>query len=164
MEKLTHERLLELLTYSKNTGKFMWNVHRFRYPAGSEAGSLSEGYTVIKVDGNSYKAHRLAHFYVTGTWPEEQIDHKNGNKTDNKWSNLRDCSHTENTHNVNKSSNNTSGYLGVYEHKANKKWIAQINAYGTRYYLGQFNSPEKAYQAYCEAKAELHPFSPKVRK
>lgn len=96
MPKLKHNRLLEQLKYDPLTGVFTWLVTRNRITQGDVAGSVSkEGYRVIRIDGEHHKAHRLAWFYVHGSWPSGIIDHKDGNKDNNKIKNLRDTSQAE---------------------------------------------------------------------
>lgn len=79
---LTQHRLKELLHYEPETGVFTWKVdsrdggrgHR----SGDTAGTLAQGYTVIRVGKVVYKAHRLAWLYVHGSFPEHEIDHVDG--------------------------------------------------------------------------------------
>lgn len=115
---LTQERLKELFEYRPETGEFIRKVSRGRGKAGSVAGtSDKDGYIIIGIDRERYKAHRLAFLYMDGKIPEE-VDHKNRITWDNRWDNLRDTTSSEN--NKNRTTYSNSGYLGVSWHKAAK--------------------------------------------
>jgi len=92
---------------------------------------------------------------MTGEWPEADIDHKNGNKADNRFVNLRAVTRTVNSHNRCKRNDNKSGYKGVSWHKRTSKWVAQIQNAGTRKHLGLFDTPEDAYNVYCAAAKQI---------
>jgi hypothetical protein len=115
--ELTRERLKEVLDYSKETGVFVWikkpYPHANSVKVGQPAGTIQHGYTVIKIDNIPYKAHRLAWLYAFGVFPTEEIDHKNGNRSDNRFLNLREVSHAVNSRNQKKRSTNTSGFTGM---------------------------------------------------
>lgn len=155
---LTVERLKELLEYNLDTGVFTWKVPRGRgMGAGSIAGSSNKyNYRQIGVDGKLYLAHRLAWLYVHGKWPDNGLDHINGDNQDNRISNLRDVDHVVNSQNQRKASrNSSSGLLGAF--KKDSHWISQIQVNGKIVRLGTFLTPEEAHQAYLKAKRELHP-------
>lgn len=154
-DSVTLERLKEQLVYNPATGLFTWNK------TGLTAGSMhGSGYIVIRVDGLIYQAHRLAVFYMTGVWPEQDTDHRDRNKSNNVWSNLRVAARMENTQNQDIRKNNKSGYIGVDWHKASNKWRARINAYGKTVVIGYFHDPKEASDAYQEYKRNLHHFQP----
>jgi hypothetical protein len=149
------EQLQQLLDYDPKTGVFLWRVTRNHLsPAGSQAGSLdSKGYRRIKIDGFPFKAHRLAMYWATGKDPGEmQVDHANGDKDDNRISNLRLATNSQNVSNTGLKANNSSGYKGVHWHKAANAWVAAIN----RKHLGCFEHPEQAALAYVRAAEALH--------
>jgi len=104
-----------------------------------------------------FKAHRLAWLYMTGKWPEKDIDHINHNPTDNRWENLRPINDKENSKNKKLQPNNKSGFNGVHfqEYNRNDKtyryWIAQIGLNNEIIYLGSFKNKEGAIQARKEA-------------
>jgi len=81
------------------------------------------------------------------------VDHINGNPLDNRKSNLRICTHAENSNNTGPRKNNTSGYKGVYWAKRNKRWLAQITHNGKQVYIGHYKDKEEAARAY-DAKAK----------
>lgn len=76
------------------------------------------------------------------------VDHINGNPTDNRKENLRECTLSQNQGNRKLNENNTSGYKGVRWHKAAKKWQARINYKNAEIYLGLFKTAELAALAY----------------
>lgn len=86
----------------------------------------------------------------------KQVDHINKNKLDNQKENLRICTSSQNQHNRPINQNNTSGYKGVTWHKGSGKWHAQIMINKKNKYLGSFDSPETAYEVYCESAKLLH--------
>jgi hypothetical protein len=166
---LTQERLKELLTYDPLTGIFRWINDSGRYgriKAGTKAGSNgngSQGYIEIGLDGKKYKAHRLAILYVEGNWPPDEVDHMDGVRVNNRYSNLRKATFLQNRSNLKRYETNTSGFAGVSFHKRVGKWQARISSGAKRMHLGYFPSPEEASEAYKEAKAKHHAFTPKHR-
>lgn len=91
MSILTHSELIRLLSYDAKTGIFVWKANRGTRKVGNKAAGskTTRGYINIKVNGISYQAHRLAWFYIHKKWPDDQIDHKNQIKSDNRIKNLR---------------------------------------------------------------------------
>lgn len=121
---ITQERLKELFDYSPGTGEFTRKVSRGNQRAGSIAGSLrKDDYICIWVDGKPYYAHQLAFLYMEGYLPEE-VDHINRIRSDNRWVNLKDSSHQENSRN--KAAKSKSGYIGVSWNKQRQKWQVQL--------------------------------------
>lgn len=164
LSALTAERLRELLDYDPETGQFRWAKARSGVKVGAITGCPNgRGYTVIHIDGHTYKSHRLAWLYVYGRWPAAEIDHRNGKPADNRISNLREATRAEQAQNLAKYRRNTSGYPGVSWHKQGAKWNARIAVAGRTRHLGLFDSPEDASAAYLRAKAELHNFQPTPR-
>lgn len=152
-----------LLAYSPETGEFKWLVCRSRKSqVGSVAGNLNQkGYVIIGISGRTYQAHRLAFLFMEGFFPESQVDHIDGNRSNNRFSNLRKCSPKENNENRKIPCNNTSGYLGVS--KSGRGWRARIKHDRIYLNLGTFDSKEEAYQAYLKKKSEIHLFNPTPR-
>lgn len=102
--------------------------------------------------------HRAAWLLRTGAWPERDVDHRNGDRADNRWENLREATPGQNRQNL--STRTAKGKLrGATRHHL--KWVSQIKVPGgTTKYLGLFATEEEAHAAYCKAKQELHPFNP----
>ena len=165
MRVLTQERLRELLDYDSETDVFRWKVNRSNIKAGTITGCRCKkrGYLLIGVDGGIHLAHRLAYCWMTGGWPEHQIDHRNGVRDDNRWTNLRSATHIENCHNLKKSEKNKSGYTGAFYWEDRDVFISSIRANRRRCFLGYFSTAEEAHAAYLAAKARLHTFQPVPR-
>jgi hypothetical protein len=153
---ISHDSLLSMVSYDRNSGEFFWN----------ESGSgrkeklgffTGDGYLAVGIDYRTYRLHRLAWFYVFGVWPNGEIDHINGIKTDNRIDNLRDVSKSINMQNMRSpQKNNKSGFLGVSWSKHHGKYQARIGHKGLDVFLGYFNSPEDAHSAYLKAKRKIH--------
>jgi hypothetical protein len=153
---LTAQELRKFVHYDPETGVFTWKVRvANRVQVGDVAGAVSRGYRRISILGAAYPAHRLAWLYVTNSWPENLIDHINGDQTDNRFSNLRDATYAVNIQNKRKPmSNNRTGYLGVMAHQG--RFMAQIYVAGKSRYLGMFGTAAEAHQAYVLAKRKFH--------
>lgn len=153
----TKKELQEVLSYEPDTGVFMWSKKRRGIKTGLQLGTDNGfGYLRITVFGKSYYSHRLAWFYVHGVWPN-QIDHINGNKSDNRIVNLRSVNIQQNAQNKTKAQkNNDSKILGVSWHKKAKKWQAHICIYKQRKYLGLFECVKDAEKAYKNEKEKIN--------
>ena len=142
----------KVLFYNPDTGEFIWEAKRGRQSAGSIAGSSGHSpYVYIRVSGLVRLAHRAAFAWVHGRWPKGQIDHINGNTRDNRISNLREASNKQNQANVARRKDNTSGFKGVRPARTKGKWWANIYVDGKIRYLGTYETPEAAHQAYVKA-------------
>lgn len=156
IQKLTHEQLLATLRYEPTTGEFHWLVHLGRGGAGKPAGSIDgHGYRCIGIRGHDYKAHRLAWFYVHGTWPDLCLDHINGDRADNRLANLRQATPAQNNANAKQRSDQPVA-KGVTFRKQLGKWQASIAFNGASSYLGVFNTPAEAASAYAAAAQQLY--------
>ena len=163
-QDVTAERLRELLTYNPETGAFRHRIIRRGVTCGSVAGSDNgRGYLRISVDGIGYRAHRLAWLYVYGVWPADQLDHINGDQSDNRIVNLREASPDQNQQNRTISKYNKCGIPGVSWDKTAGKWRAAIKVKGKYKSLGRFDSLEAAAKARADGKAKYHTFQPTVR-
>jgi hypothetical protein len=156
---MNQERLKELLTYDPDTGNFFWNVDKSRGAKKGQKCSIeatNTGYLRIGIDGKRYLAHRLVWLYVHGQFPDNDLDHINRIRTDNRICNLRQATRAENLQ-------NKSNVKGVYWHKRAKKWLAQIKLNKKHFYLGLHENFEDARQAYISAALQLHTHNPHVR-
>ena len=154
--ELTAERLRELLHYDPETGVFTRLVRSGPAKVGDAAGTATtSGYIQIRVDGGQYLAHRLAFLCMTGEWPSQFVDHVNGVRDDNRWSNLRPATPSENLQNVRRArADSQTGLLGVSRDR--QRFRAQIKVDGQHIYIGTFDTPEQAHAAYLAAKRKLH--------
>lgn len=150
-----------LLGYDQMTGIFIWKVRVANcVQVGQIAGTINtHGYRTIRYRGRGYQAHRLAFLIVTWRWPRVHVDHRDHNRANNVWTNLRECTPAENAQNRHANRNRTSGALGVCWNKHVGKWQAQIQVHGRNRYLGVFPTIEEASAVYLSAKAKLHPFA-----
>lgn len=156
---ITADEVRRLLDYDPETGVFTWRVTLSdRTPAGSVAGSSSSGYRRVCICRRYYMAHRLAWLYVHGVWPPEEVDHINRVRNDNRISNLRLVSRSENAQNVGLKRTNTSGVTGVNWHAHSKKWRAAIRVPGVKLQLGVFSCFAQAVRARRAAETTYHPY------
>jgi len=156
---ITQERLKELFTYDPDTGDFLRLIttsHNAK--KGSIAGCNSRGYLVFSVDGILNFAHRMAWLYVTGKLPSNHIDHINGIKKDNRFINLRDVTNAINTQNTREARpcNKSTNLLGATLDKRRGTFRSQIKINGKNIFLGDYKTPEKAHEAYIQAKRKYH--------
>ena len=160
---LTCDRLRELLDYDSETGVFSQRISYqgkgARWKSGRVSGSISKqsGYLTLRLDGKNYQAHRCAWMHVTGTWPTAEIDHRDGDRLNNRMSNLRDVSRQNNAQNIQRvRSDSSTGVKGVQLDRRNGRPCAQIRTAGKDVFLGSFDTVEQASEAYLAAKNALH--------
>lgn len=132
--KLGHKILVDSEDYDR-LSKNKWNVNN--------------GYAV------NWKIGSMAR-YIMNTDKGMNCDHINHNTLDNRRSNLRNCTITENHYNTKKRLVNTSGLRGVSKHKLTGKWEARIRVMGKKLYLGLFDNKEDAYKKYLKAERQYH--------
>jgi len=161
------ELLHRLVRYEPETGKLFWKP---RTPEMFKSGSVSSesicdlwnknfaGAEALNADhGDGYKhgslmgkkclAHRVVWFLHHGSWPDDQVDHINGDRSDNRIENLRAVSNLVNGRNRRKSVRNSSGITGVYWCPEQSKWRASICVDGKLKHLGRFDTIEAAASA-----------------
>lgn len=156
MGKPNIDEIRNFLSYDAETGLFTWEVRRGRVPAGATAGTMdNKGYIAISFLGVRALAHRIAWFYVYGHWPVSYIDHIDGNRSNNRISNLRCVSMGVNNQNLKSArSDNVAGLLGVSRHGRGFRAVIHLN--NKQHYLGIFDTAEEAHSAYLWAKRNLH--------
>jgi hypothetical protein len=162
------DELRQLLAYDGMTGKLFWlernrdrrgdGIFNAKF-AGKEALVClnAYGYPSGTILGRTYTAHRVVWALVHGEWPALQIDHINGDRSDNRLCNLRHVSGLENDRNKRMPRRNRSGVIGVSRFR--DKWQARINAGGRIVALGTFASFDDAVAARSAAEKEYgyHP-------
>ena len=172
MTKPTAEEARALFSYDKLTGRLTWRVDRIsklkrgaviggnaiaKARAGEVAGGIRpDGRRTVVIDGKLYLDSRVAWLIEYGEWPSKQVDHINGNPNDNRLSNLRLASASENGRNRGQQANNKSGFKGVSWAARERKWNARIMAQGQYRSLGYFDTAEQAAEAYAKAAAQYH--------
>ena len=146
-------RLRELFDY--RDGKLLHKTTRGGQKKGSVAGIINDrGYRVIGINGDKFKAHRLVWAWHHGDEPEN-IDHIDGDKSNNRITNLRACTHLDNCANRGAPPNNTSGIKGLSWHKRDKVWRARVAAGGKRYEKA-FKDKDDAVKFVRELRERLH--------
>ena len=153
---MEQQYLNSILRYDSETGVLTWAESRGSKKIGDVAGSLtSQGYIDVGLDGRLVRAHILIWIMVFGKRPDGQIDHINGERSDNRLENLRDVSAIQNSQNIRSpTSRNSSGFLGVYYR--NGKYAAQICTNYKVKHIGTFETPELAHEAYLIEKRKQH--------
>lgn len=170
------EVLRQLLRYEPETGKLFWKERSPEmFPVGKRRAEHTcsiwnasfagrEAFTSIDNHGyakgtifqQSYAAHRVAFVLIHGRWPDHQVDHINGIRSDNRSENLREATSSQNKMNSKVRCDNSSGYKGVSFHKASNLWRANIRLNGKQRCIGYFKTAEEANAAYQKASEELH--------
>jgi len=156
---ITRDELRESIGYDPETGKFTWLIDNSRTPKGSPAGAYDpRGYLRIQVKRRRYQAHRLAWLLMKGCWPDGEVDHIDGQKSNNAFSNLRVLTSAQNHQNIRRPRrDNIIGFLGVS--KSGNRYRARIRVDGKTVNIGTFKTPSDAHAAYVEAKRRVHEFS-----
>lgn len=158
------EVIRSIISYDPATGNFIWLPRDIRPSAksritGKLAGGLSNhGYLRIPISFEGgrklFLGHVLAWVIMTGDWPDHPIDHKDGCRSNNKWSNLRKSNHSQNA--ANKKAAKESGAKGCYFHKQSSRWHAQITKDGRKISLGLYDTESEAAAAYRVAAEKYH--------
>ncbi len=163
--EITQDQVRQAFNYDPESGLLTWIDGRRRTKVGKVAGSQrDDGYLDVRFNYKLIRAHRLIWLYVHGYLPP-QIDHINGNRSDNRICNLRESNNHLNQQNVKRKKRPDktefkSRFLGVSWSSSKKKWIAQIKLNRKNYKLGEFSVEEDASKAYKAAKLKLHTFNP----
>lgn len=151
---LSREELLKILRYDPDAGLLWWrergSSRRFGKPIGSIDRRSRRMYLRFRLKHQTYSVHRIAFFMYHGYEPHE-VDHWNGNSLDNRIGNLRPAAPSMNNANSRLSSSNTSGFKGASWDKHKRRWAASITKNYKHYFLGYFDTPEEAHQAYMTA-------------
>lgn len=125
---------------------------------GDAAGTMKDGYIKIIADQRQYRAHRLAWLFMTGAFPEKgmDIDHIDGDRANNRWSNLRLASRSQNNMNTRHVRSHTSDHRGVSWRKGRGKWHARIHVNKKVVILGDFDRIEDAVAARQQAERKYY--------
>ena len=147
--------LHQLFNYDPESGHFTWLEPMAQsVKPGDRAGYTKDGkYRFVKIGSKAYAEHRLAWLYMTGSWPEFEIDHRNRIKNDNRFENLRAVTRKQNSENANFRGDNVSGFRGVSWFAG--KWAAYITHFGKKINLGAFSEIEDAKKARLKAETTM---------
>lgn len=156
MELASLEDLSVNINYDPATGALVWKCDQAaRVHAGDLCGYLNEdGYRAVTFRRRRYRAARIAWLLTHGRWPEDEIDHINGNPADDRLCNLREATKRQNLLNRRRRSS-APGLKGVSPGRGGK-FRAVIRLDGKQRHLGEFATPEAAHAAYVDAAKELH--------
>lgn len=154
---LTQQRLKELYHYSPETGEFTYKlVARGRRPPGTKAGKRNQGgFIQISCDGRRYCAHVLAWFYMTGEWCPGDVDHRDLDRGNTRFENLRPATRSQNQANIRCHADSRTGLKGVTRLPSGK-YKAKITKDGEHIYLGVHETAELAHEAYMAAARRLY--------
>lgn len=164
---LDQSTVRRLFVYNPATGDLTWRQRDDVLPewntkfAGKVAGSIwtprnsQTSYRQVSIFNRRFHLHRIIWLYMTGKWPAE-IDHRDGNGLNNRWSNLREATRSQNAANCGAMRTNKYGLRGVCFHKSAGRFQAQIKVDGKNRYLGLFDTKEEARAAYLAAAIEEH--------
>ncbi len=159
---LTANRLRAIVSYNPEHGNFVWIKSKQGRTIGRSIGYYNnKGYIKIRINGVIYSAHRLAWLYMTGEWPDNQIGHINGKKSDNRFINLRQADNSINAQNRHKArKDSVTGVMGVClrtdKYRVAKSYCASIMVSGVRKCLGYFSTIEEAHLDYIKEKQRIH--------
>ena len=158
---ITQSELKDLFYYNQLTGEFT----RIKNVSNVKCGLVvlkpsKQGYLRLRINNKYYYLHRLAWLYVYGEFPNNLIDHKNGNKLDNRIDNLRLASYSENYQNISLKSKASSGLRGAYYNQKSNKWQAKLTINYKTKSLGYFETALLAHHAYLNGKKKYHTFNP----
>jgi HNH endonuclease len=177
MERPSPELVQSRLDYDPETGTFTWLPRPGTYRTtlawnkqwagksvsltisrSSSAPGLKE-YALIRLLGRAYGAHRLAWVCHHGKWPDHEIDHRDRDPLNNRISNLREATRSQNQRNKGPMRNNSSGFKGVSfraKRAGRKKYYAQINVGHTMKFLGWFATAEEASSVFSAFAKQMH--------
>ncbi len=154
--EITQQFLNEIFEY--RNGHLFWKVdRRGNKLKGKQASRLkkSNGYCEVTINKKNHYVHRIIFMMFYGYWPE-QIDHIDGNRSNNLLPNLREATNAQNNRNTKTRASNTTGFKGVYFHNQNNRFVARITVDYKCISLGCYKTAEEAHQAYTKAASELH--------
>jgi hypothetical protein len=155
---LSADYVRSILSYDPLSGDWRWiKTLSRRASAGKQAGAIrTDGRRAIRIDGRDYLAARLAWLIMTGEWPPFDIDHRDLNKGNDRWLNLRPATRSQNFFNKRLTKRNSSGFKGVSFDSARGQWFGELTANGKRILRGRFATAEEAAAAVSEARARAH--------
>lgn len=153
---ITAQRMRDVLDYDPASGDFRWKSPPWNHAnlKGTIAGCAATGYTLIKIDGRKYRAHRLAWLYAKGVWPKSRLDHRDGQTTNNRIENLREATPAQNCANSRRRSGKQVA-KGV-RRLPSGKFQARIRCENKLQTIGTFLTEDDAARAYFERAQALY--------
>lgn len=153
------QRLRQVFDYDPYTGILTW---RFKISSNIRIGDVAgcddgRGRLCVRVNDVLMLVHRVAWAVFTGHHPDNEIDHRDGDPSNNRIQNLRNVCHTVNMQNMHKArKDNKTGFLGVMMDKKTSRFRANISINGRQTNLGTFATAEEAHAVYVAAKRRFH--------
>lgn len=140
-----------VVSYDQHSG--IWTRIKTGKPTGTVDPSL--GYVYLYIGTLKVYAHRLAWFWMTGKWPDPEVDHRDRDRANNRWGNLREASRAQNRMNATVRSDSQTKLKGVSLCRATGRYRADIRLNGKGKNLGRADTPEEAFALYVNASREL---------
>lgn len=168
-KEVPYEILDKILRYEHRTGRFFW---KWRVPGERISKRYADTFNsqfayreaFLTVTNNFYKvsrifdtnffAHRVAWCLHTGSWPKQEIDHINGDRSDNRIENLREVDRATNSRNMARKRNSRNAVQGVGFHKETNKWRAYIKVNRLAIHLGLFDDYDEAVKSRLSAETK----------
>jgi hypothetical protein len=155
---IDQQTVKRLFYYDAESGMLIWRNGNGRNvkPWQEAKASNGQGYYSVKIDGNSYRVHRLIWLYVYGNFPEKDIDHKNRIRNDNRLCNLRDVSRTDNCQNISLPNHNKSGHMGVSWIRSHNCCTVYVKVNKKNKWLGYYKNLNDAIEARKEGEKKYY--------
>lgn len=151
------ESLRSVFSIDPDIGALIHRIGTRKSAAGTEAGYTNNiGYRQVAFRGSIYSVHRIAWVLYYGVAPDGEVDHINGDRSDNRKSNLRLATSAQNNHNRKLSSRNKTGIKGVFRVKRGKPWRVSIGHDRGKYYITQFECFGQAVKHANTMRAKIH--------
>lgn len=145
-----------MFEYDAETGRLVWRINTGKKRMiGKVAGATrSDGYQRVGINKKDYYCHHIVWAICTGSWPTQYVDHIDGNPSNNRIKNLRECTQSQNIANS-KRRESISGFKGVGVDPNNPlRWVAHITVNYKCHFLGSYRTPQLAHAAYIKAAKE----------
>jgi hypothetical protein len=157
-EMIDQETVKKLFYYDAETGMLIWrNGNKRNVKPWQEAKALNGlGYYSVKIQNKSYPVHRIIWLYVHGIFPDQDIDHKNRIRNDNRLCNLRSVSRTDNCQNISLPRHNKSGHIGVSWIKRHEAWTVYVKVNKKNKWLGCYKNLDDAVAARKAGEAKYY--------
>lgn len=154
---LSREEILELVYYDKDSGEILWKANSGAATLGRKCGwTRPDGYRQVYIKKHPLLLHRVIWLLENGEWPSKLIDHINGDKSDNRITNLRLANNEQNGRNSKIHLKNKSGERNVFWREGHKKWEVSVRVNKKTIYLGWFKDYEFACLVAQEARDKFH--------